>query len=132
MLLTFFQSMYRCALTSYLKSSLVFILGSRQESNVHISPLTSSYVGLLPFAVTVALPLLPSCPEYDASETSHDAYDCGVHVTSREPSCFCRPRAAAGRPLAGLEVVEKLLTSTIYPANRTAWARSSAPGIVAP
>ena len=32
----------------------------------------------------------------------------------------------------GLEVVEKLLTSTIYAANKTAWARSSAQGIVAP
>jgi hypothetical protein len=40
------------------------------------------------------------------------------------------PQAAARR--AGLEVVEKLLTSTIYPANTAAWARSSAHGIVAP
>jgi len=39
------------------------------------------------------------------------------------------PQAAARR--AGLEVVEKLLTS-IYAANTAAWARSSAQGIVAP
>jgi hypothetical protein len=40
------------------------------------------------------------------------------------------PEAAARR--AGLEVVEKLLTSSIYAANTAAWARSSAHGIVAP
>jgi hypothetical protein len=40
------------------------------------------------------------------------------------------PQAAARR--AGLEVVEKLLTSSIYAENKTAWARSSAQGIVAP
>jgi hypothetical protein len=40
------------------------------------------------------------------------------------------PQAAARR--AGLEVVEKLLTSSIYAANTAAWARSSAQGIVAP
>jgi hypothetical protein len=33
---------------------------------------------------------------------------------------------------AGLEVVEKLLTSSIYAANKTGSARSSRRGIVAP
>jgi hypothetical protein len=46
----------------------------------------------------------------------------------------CRPRTAAagGRPQAGLVVVEKLLTSTIYEANKTAWVRSSRHAMVAP
>jgi hypothetical protein len=37
-------------------------------------------------------------------------------VRSQNPGS-CRPRAAAGRPLAGLEVVEKLLTSKPSPPN---------------
>src|SRR5215211_9371061 len=40
------------------------------------------------------------------------------------------PQAAARR--AVLEDVEKLLTSTIYGANRTAWVRSSRHAMVAP
>jgi hypothetical protein len=41
-------------------------------------------------------------------------------------------RAASGARRAGLEVVEKVLTSSIHAANRTACTRSSAQGIVAP
>jgi hypothetical protein len=39
----------------------------------------------------------------------------------------CRPRTAAGggRPQAGLEDVEKVLTDTVDAANKTAWTRSS-------
>jgi hypothetical protein len=40
------------------------------------------------------------------------------------------PQAVVRR--AGLEVEEKLLTSSIHAANTAAWARSSAQGIVAP
>jgi hypothetical protein len=42
-----------------------------------------------------------------------------------------RTAAAGGRPQAGLEDVEKLLTS-VDAANKTVWARSSRNGIVAP
>jgi hypothetical protein len=45
-----------------------------------------------------------------------------------------RPRTAAagGRPQAGLEVVEKLLTSSIYAANKTGLGAVKHAGIVAP
>jgi hypothetical protein len=39
---------------------------------------------------------------------------------ARSPSCSCRPRAAEGRPLAGLEFVEKLLTTNLSGTDTTA------------
>jgi hypothetical protein len=48
-------------------------------------------------------------------------------------ACSCRARTAAGggRPQAGLEDVEELLTNGICADNTSAWAWSSTQGIVA-
>jgi hypothetical protein len=64
---------------------------------------------------------------------------CGVAVDPPSPGMLSltvedgrgRPPQAAARR-AGLEVVEKLLTSIIYAANTAAWARSSRHAMVAP
>jgi hypothetical protein len=75
----------------------------------------------MPLAATVALPLLPSRPEHDASEAAHDAYDCRVHVTPCYPSCLC----------LALKGVEKLVKTCIHAANRTALRAVKRQGIVA-
>ena len=57
--------------------------------------------------------------------------EAGSRVTVVSLPARGRPPQAAARR-AGLEDVEKLLTSSIYAANKTVWVRSSAQGIVAP
>jgi hypothetical protein len=59
----------------------------------------------------------------------------GEMLTQHPPGLLrCRPRTAAagGRPQGGLEVVEKLLTSSIYAANKTGLGAVKHAGIVAP
>jgi hypothetical protein len=57
----------------------------------------------------------------------------GEPGSDRSPGRVALPaEGGCGRQQAGLEVVEKLLTSSIYPANKTGSAPSSRRAIVAP